>query len=165
MIDNTTAAPEKTGFTGRRTAEIVGITYRQLDYWARTDLVRPSLADAAGSGSRRSYSYTDLLELKLIKRLLDAGIKLEQVRSVFEYVKTDLGGDITTADLVISGSNSVIVREGENLIDAMRSGQAVLSIVLSLGDLKRELDATILSFESPDPTAPEVTYGGRHAAG
>ena len=64
------------GFTGRRTAEIVGISYRQLDYWARTDLIRPSLADAAGSGSRRSYSYRDLLELKVIKSLLDAGIKL-----------------------------------------------------------------------------------------
>ena len=142
----------------------MGITYRQLDYWARTDLVRPSLADAAGSGSRRSYSYTDLLELKLIKRLLDAGIKLEQVRSVFEYVKTDLGGDITTADLVISGSNSVIVREGEDLIDAMRSGQAVLSIVLSLGDLKRELDATILSFEAGAEPQAEVTYGGAQSA-
>ena len=165
MMENTTAGLETIGFTGRRTAEIVGITYRQLDYWARTHLVRPSLADAAGSGSRRSYSYTDLLELKLIKRLLDAGIKLEQVRSVFEYVKTDLGGDITTADLVISGSNSVIVREGEDLIDAMRSGQAVLSIVLSLGDLKRELDATILSLTNPNEAAPEVTYGGAQHAG
>ena len=65
------------GFSGTRTAEIVGISYRQLDYWARTDLVRPSLADASGSGTRRAYSYRDLLELKIIKNLLDAGIKLE----------------------------------------------------------------------------------------
>ena len=65
------------GFSGHRAAEIVGITYRQLDYWARTDLVRPSLADAKGSGSRRRYSYRDLLELKVIKSLLDSGIKLE----------------------------------------------------------------------------------------
>lgn len=57
------------GFSGTRTAEIVGITYRQLDYWARTDLVRPSLSDAKGSGSRRLYSYRDLLELKIIKQL------------------------------------------------------------------------------------------------
>mgnify|MGYP000101842725 FL=1 len=77
MTENNVAAAETVGFSGRRTAEIVGITYRQLDYWARTDLVRPSLTDASGSGSRRQYSYRDLLELKVIKSLLDAGIKLK----------------------------------------------------------------------------------------
>ena len=56
----------ESGFSGKRTAELVGITYRQLDYWARTDLIRPSLADAQGSGSRRAYSYQDLLELKVV---------------------------------------------------------------------------------------------------
>ena len=74
-------------YSGKRAAEIVGITYRQLDYWARTDLVRPSVADAKGSGSRRQYSYRDLLELKVIKTLLDAGIKLESVRDAFEYLR------------------------------------------------------------------------------
>ena len=78
-------------------AEIVGITYRQLDYWARTDLVRPSLADAKGSGSRRRYSYRDLLELKMIKKLLDAGIKLETVRDVFDLPARNVGDDITSA--------------------------------------------------------------------
>ncbi|HAE53905.1 MAG TPA: MerR family transcriptional regulator, partial [Acidimicrobiaceae bacterium] len=73
----------ESGFSGKRTAELVGITYRQLDYWARTDLIRPSLADAQGSGSRRAYSYQDLLELKVVKTLLDAGIRLEMVRDVF----------------------------------------------------------------------------------
>jgi len=90
-------------FTGRRAAEIVGISYRQLDYWARTDLIRPSLADAAGSGSRRSYSYRDLLELKVIKSLLDAGIKLEQVRQVFAFVREHLGEDVASANIVIEG--------------------------------------------------------------
>lgn len=151
------------GFSGRRTAEVVGITYRQLDYWARTDLVRPSLADASGSGTRRLYSYLDLLELKVIKRLLDAGINLEKVRSVFEYIKQDLGGDIAAADLVISGSNSVIVREGEDLIDVMRSGQGVLNIVLSLGDIKSELDASIHQLYATPAPAAEVSYGGNHA--
>ena len=61
------------GFSGTQAAKVVGITYRQLDYWARTDLIRPSLTDAAGSGSRRRYSYKDLLELRVIKTLLDAG--------------------------------------------------------------------------------------------
>ncbi|MBA3289161.1 MAG: MerR family transcriptional regulator, partial [Acidimicrobiia bacterium] len=65
------------GYSGTRAAKIVGITYRQLDYWARTDLLRPSLTEASGSGSRRRYSYRDLLELRVIKTLLDAGIRLE----------------------------------------------------------------------------------------
>ncbi|HNI35163.1 MAG TPA: MerR family transcriptional regulator [Microthrixaceae bacterium] len=158
-----TATPEVDGFSGRRTAEIVGITYRQLDYWARTDLVRPSLADASGSGSRRQYSYRDLLELKVIKSLLDAGIKLEQVRTVFTFVRDHLGSDITTANLVISGSNTVLVQDGEELIDALRSGQGVLN-VLQLGGVKDALDASIHSIHAEPTTAPEVTYGGSHAA-
>ncbi len=66
------------GFRGAQVCELVGITYRQLDYWARTDLLRPSVVDATGSGSQRRYSYSDVLELKVIKRLLDAGLKLQQ---------------------------------------------------------------------------------------
>ena len=81
------------GFSGTQTAKVVGISYRQLDYWARTDLLRPSLSDASGSGSRRRYSYNDLLELKAIKKLLDAGIKLEQVRKVFEYMREHVATD------------------------------------------------------------------------
>ena len=70
-------------FSGTQAADVVGITYRRLDYWARTDLVRPSGTDAAGSGSRRHYSYRNLLELRVVKSLLDAGLKLESVREVF----------------------------------------------------------------------------------
>src|SRR6478752_126043 len=98
------------GFSGAETAQIVGITYRQLDYWARTDLVRPSLEDAKGSGSRRRYSYHDLLELKVIKNLLDAGIRLESVRDVFIYLREHLGEDVTRANLVIQGNTSVVIQ-------------------------------------------------------
>ena len=81
------------GFSGSKTASVVGISYRQLDYWARTDLIRPSLCDAAGSGSRRLYSYRDLLELRVIKSLLDAGIKLESVRKAFTYLRQQTDTD------------------------------------------------------------------------
>ena len=84
-------AVDEAGYSGTQTAKIVGITYRQLDYWARTDLIRPSLADATGSGSRRRYAYRDLLELRIIKKLLDAGIKLESVRDVFNYLREHVG--------------------------------------------------------------------------
>jgi len=132
----------KVSYTGKQTAEIVGITYRQLDYWARTDLVRPSVADAQGSGSRRAYSYQDLLELKVIKTLLDAGIRLEQVREVFHYLRNELGEDVAAANLVISGSQPVLV-SGDEIVDLIQKGQGVLN-VLPLAGVKDELDASIV---------------------
>ena len=132
----------ESGFSGKRTAELVGITYRQLDYWARTDLIRPSLADARGSGSRRSYSYQDLLELKVVKTLLDAGIRLEMVRNVFSYLRENLGTDVASANLVISGASPLLV-SGEEIIDLIRQGQGVLN-VLPLAGVKQELDDAII---------------------
>jgi DNA-binding transcriptional MerR regulator len=133
------------GYSGTRAAQIVGITYRQLDYWARTDLVRPSLADASGSGSRRRYSYRDLLELRMIKSLLDAGIRLEVVRDVFTNVRAYVGADITSANLVISGTN-VVLCNGEELVDAVRRGQGVLN-VLPLASVKSEIDEAVIAFD------------------
>jgi DNA-binding transcriptional MerR regulator len=130
------------GFSGTQAAKVVGITYRQLDYWARTDLIRPSLSDATGSGSRRRYSYKDLLELRVIKTLLDAGIKLESVRDVFEYLRRHLDSDIASAHLVINGS-SVVLAQGNELIDVLQNGQGVLN-VLSLAGVKDEVDAQLL---------------------
>lgn len=135
---------EKQGFSGHQTAEIVGITYRQLDYWARTNLVRPSLTDASGSGSRRRYSYGDLLELKIIKRLLDAGISLPAVRSAFGYLRDQLDTDVASAHLVLSGSSAVLVRDGEELIDVVNrfKGQGVLNL-LALSDVQSEVAAAV----------------------
>jgi DNA-binding transcriptional MerR regulator len=129
------------GYSGTRTAKVVGISYRQLDYWARTDLIRPSLSDATGSGSRRSYSYNDLLELKAIKKLLDAGIKLEQVRKVFTYLRQHVTTDIAAAHIVIDGG-SVVLCDGDQLVDVLQHGQGVLN-VLSLGGVRDELEADL----------------------
>ena len=136
------------GFSGTRTASIVGISYRQLDYWARTDLVRPSLTDATGSGSRRQYSYRDLLELRVIKSLLDAGIKLESVRAVFAYLRDHVDSEIAAAHIVISGQ-SVVLCQGDQLIDVMRNGQGVLN-VLPLAGVKQEVDASIVGLEQQE---------------
>src|SRR5919112_729559 len=119
-------APAAAGFSGTKAAKIVGISYRQLDYWARTDLVRPSLSDATGSGSRRAYSYRDLIELRVIKSLLDAGIKLESVRQAFRYLREHVDTDIASAHLVISGSD-VVLCDGEELVTVIKrvAGQGV----------------------------------------
>lgn len=138
--------PDET-YSGTRAAQIVGISYRQLDYWARTDLIRPSGSDAAGSGSRRQYTYRDLLELKVVKKLIDAGIRLESVRDVFAYLRNHVDSDISAAHIVIEGS-SVILCDGDELIDILRGGQGVLN-VLPLSGVRDEVDREIVSLAMP----------------
>ena len=155
------------GFRGPQVCAIVGITYRQLDYWARTDLIRPSIADAKGSGTHRRYSYRDLVELKVIKGLLDAGVSLQSARKAIEYLRGNLGEDIATASLVINGSGSVLVRTDDQLVDLVRRGQGVLSIV-ALGGVKDELDAAITDLPSsgrPPPAAHPSSPPAASAAG
>ncbi len=133
---------EEVGYGGPQVCKIVGITYRQLDYWARTDLLRPSLVDAAGSGSQRRYSYRDLVALKVIKSLLDAGLSLQTARKAIEYLRDHLGEDLASASLVLDGTRSVLVRTGEDIVDVVRQGQGVLNIV-PLAGLVEQLDASI----------------------
>jgi DNA-binding transcriptional MerR regulator len=130
------------GFRGPQVCTIVGITYRQLDYWARTDLIRPSVADAKGSGSQRVYSYRDLVELKVIKSLLDAGVSLKQARTAIEYLRENLGENIATANLVLNGSGSILARNGEELIDVLKGGQTVFSVV-ALSGVQEQVDSAI----------------------
>ena len=143
------------GFSGKKAAEIVGITYRQIDYWARTDLIRPSSCDAAGSGSRRIYSYRDLLELRVIKTLLDAGIKLESVRDVFKYLRNHVESEIAAAHIVISGQ-SVVLCQGDQLVDVLRNGQGVLN-VLPLAGVKDQVDSQIVALARPLATDKQST--------
>ena len=124
----TSAIDGEEGYRGPQVCKIVGITYRQLDYWARTDLLGPSISQAKGSGSQRRYSYRDLLHLKVIKRLLDAGISLQQARRALDFLRAT-GDDMATANLVIEEGRSVLVRSGEELIDLLRGGQGVFNIV------------------------------------
>ena len=131
------------GFGGPEVCRIVGITYRQLDYWARTDLLRPSLVDAQGSGTQRRYSYRDLVALKVIKSLLDGGVSLQTARKAIDYLRDHLGEDLASASLVIEGSSSVLARTGDDIIDLVRNGQGVLNIV-PLAGLVESLQASIV---------------------
>jgi DNA-binding transcriptional MerR regulator len=136
------ASSSEEGFRGPQVCRIVGITYRQLDHWARTELIRPSIADAKGSGSQRIYSYRDVVELKAIKQMLDAGISLQRARTAIEHLRANLGEDLATADLVIHGKESVLVRTKEELIDLLRGGQGVMSVI-GMHGVKDEVDAAI----------------------
>ncbi len=155
---------DEVGYRGPQVCSIVGISYRQLDYWARTDLLRPSLADAKGSGSQRRYSYRDLVALKVIKSLLDAGVALQTARRVIEYLRDQLGENLATASLVVSGAHSVLARSGDDIVDLVRQGQGVLNI-LPLGPVVEELDARILELDRGDAPASSPTASSKTATG
>ena len=141
-----TAADE--GYRGPQVCSIVGITYRQLDYWARTNLVRPSLLDAAGSGTQRLYSYRDLVELKLIKSLIDSGVSLQAARRAIEYLRDHLESELASAHLVLQGPNSLLAYSGDDIFDLLQNGQGVLNIV-ALGPVVDAVEGRLCEL---DPT-------------
>jgi DNA-binding transcriptional MerR regulator len=146
------------GYRGPQVCSIVGITYRQLDYWARTGLLHPSISQARGSGSQRVYSYADLLQLKVIKRLLDAGVSLQAARRAIECLRSS-GEDLAAANLVIDDRRSVLAHTGEEIIDLLKGGQTVLNIV-PLGGVVSELQAAITGLGLPgDGAAPTPSPG------
>ncbi|MDP9073117.1 MAG: MerR family transcriptional regulator [Actinomycetota bacterium] len=159
MVDKADTA--EAGYRGPQVCTIVGITYRQLDYWARTDLLRPSITEARGSGTQRRYSYADLLQLKVIKRLLDAGISLHQSRGAIECLRSS-GEDVATANLVIEERQAVL-RSGEEIIDLLRGGQAMLNI-LPMAGVVSEVDAAILQLSRAQTDAAEAAASGRSSA-
>ena len=141
------------GYRGPQVCKIVGITYRQLDYWARTELVRPSVMDANGSGTQRLYSYRDLVELKVIKQMLDAGISLQSARKAVESLR-GFDEDLASVRIVLQGPNVVLAQSDEQVMDLLRGGQGVLSMVLELQPLQNTItEAVQLAF----PTGTDGT--------
>jgi len=130
------------GFSGPMVCRLTGVTYRQLDYWARTDLVTPSITAAKGSGSKRTYSYSDVLEVKVIKSLLNSGVALNRARQAVECLRNSLGADLASSSLVLSDAGSVLARDDGDLVDLLRGGQGVFNIV-PLASVVAELTTTI----------------------
>src|SRR5580658_1621884 len=141
------------GYSGPQVCGLVGITYRQLDYWARTGLLQPSLASAKGSGSRRAYSYSDVLELKVIKQLLDAGLSLQSARQAVECLRQDLGADVASSNLVLTGTSSVLARSNGEVVDLLAGGQGVFNIV-PLAGVVDELEADIVRMDESAQSRP-----------
>lgn len=130
-------------FSGTQVCTLVGITYRQLDYWARTGLLVPSIATAKGSGTKRRYSYHDVLELKVIKQLLDAGVSLQRARQAVDCLRENLGADLASASLILSSSTSVLAASQGEIVDLLAGGQGVLNVVPMAGVVS-ELEASIV---------------------
>ena len=123
------------GYRAPQVCSLVGITYRQLDYWARTNLLRPSLQSAQGSGSQRLYSFTDVVQLKVIKRLLDAGMSLKKIRDAVENLREELESDRPLMDVTLlsDGSSIYAAHSADEVVDVFRKGQGVFGIHAASG--------------------------------
>jgi DNA-binding transcriptional MerR regulator len=117
------------GFAAPEVCKIVQITYRQLDYWARTELVTPSIRDASGSGTQRLYSFQDLVTLKVIKNLLDTGVSLQRVRNAVEHLR-DMDRPLTGVTLMSDGRGVYEAHSPEAVVDLLQSGQGVVAIAI-----------------------------------
>ena len=133
----------KVGYRGNSAASAAGISYRQLDYWDRTALVQPGVRGAAGSGSQRLYSFRDILVLKLVKRLLDAGVSLQQIRLAVGVLRVAGIGDLAKITLISDGAKVYLCTSGDQVIDLIDKGQGVFGI--SVGKVLGEVEATLSS--------------------
>lgn len=131
MAARSSSVPAEPAYRGPTVSNLIGISYRQLDYWARTDLVTPSVRAADGSGSQRLYSFTDLVELRIIKRLLDAGVSLRRIRDAISYLRSEAAGKpLTDITLMSDGKRIYACHSGEEVIDVLARGQAVFGIAI-----------------------------------
>lgn len=138
--------PDDIGFRGPVASGAAGITYRQLDYWARTELVRPSIRGASGSGSQRLYSFRDILMLKVVKRLLDAGVSLQQIRTAIDHLRDNRDAELSTVTLMSDGVSVYECTSDHEVIDLLRGGQGMFAI--ALGGVWRDVQGTLAQLPS-----------------
>ena len=153
---------DEIGYRGATACSAAGITYRQLDYWARTGLVEPSVRGASGSGTQRLYGFRDILVLKIVKRLLDAGVSLQNIRTAVDYLRTRGVTELERITLMSDGASIYECSSPDEIIDLLQGGQGVFGIAVgkvwsevegSLATLQGEIDGEIVSGEGNDELA------------
>jgi DNA-binding transcriptional MerR regulator len=153
-------APEHTGFRGPVACNAAGITYRQLDYWARTGLVEPSVRPATGSGTQRLYGFRDILMLKVVKRLLDTGVSLQNIRAAIDHLRARGVEDLSNLTLMSDGASVYACTSADEVIDLVRGGQGVFGI--AVGRVWEEVEGTLATLpmepitETAEPAAPFI---------
>jgi DNA-binding transcriptional MerR regulator len=152
------------GYRGPAVCRVVGITYRQLDYWATTGLVEPSVRDAEGSGSQRLYSFEDIVTLKVIKRLLDAGVSLQRIRKAIDYVR-DRGLSLRNLTLASDGDTVYAANDMSEIIDLLARGQGVFAIAVDPLYREMESEVTALPAEPARPAPPPAAEAPSSATG
>ena len=133
FTDEVRALPEDIGYRGPTVCSAAGITYRQLDYWARTGLVEPSIRSASGSGTQRLYSFRDVLVLKIVKRLLDTGVSLQQIRTAAQHLRERGTDDLATITIMSDGASVYECTSADEVVDLVQGGQGVFGIAVGRG--------------------------------
>ena len=149
------------GYRGTIAARAAGISYRQLDYWARTQLVEPTVRGAAGSGSQRLYGFRDILVLKLVKRLLDTGISLQQIRVAVEQLRESGVYDLAQITLMSDGASVYLCTSNDEVIDLVSRGQGVFGI--AVGKVLREVESSLIELDSTQGEDPSDELAQRRA--
>jgi len=166
LFDDLENAYEDVGYRGVTACKAAGITYRQLDYWARTGLVEPSVRTAKGSGSQRLYGFRDILVLKVVKRLLDTGVSLHQIRLAIEHLRERGVHDLAQVTLLSDGASVFECSSPNEMFDLLQGGQGVFGI--ALGKVWQEVEGSLaqLPSETSDslPLHPGDELGARRAA-
>ncbi|HEY3010920.1 MAG TPA: MerR family transcriptional regulator [Micromonosporaceae bacterium] len=145
------------GYRGVTACHAVGISYRQLDYWARTSLVVPGVRDASGSGTQRLYSFRDLVVLKVVKRLLDAGVSLQNIRKAIDTLRSRGVDDLAGITLISDGTSVYECRSPEEVVDLLQGGQGVFGI--AIGGAFKEIQGS-LSHLPAEPAAGAAPVEG-----
>lgn len=146
FTDGLPSVDPRTGYRGTSAAAAAGITYRQLDYWDRTGLVQPSVRPAGGSGSQRLYAFRDILVLKLVKRLLDTGVSLQQIRIAVDQLRAAGINDLGRITLMSDGARVYLCTTEDEVIDLLGRGQGVFGI--AVGRVLREVEASLVNMVS-----------------
>ncbi len=152
--EDVSTLPADLGYRGPTACNAAGITYRQLDYWARTGLVEPTVRSATGSGTQRLYGFRDILLLKVIKRLLDAGVSLQQIRTAVAHLRARGTDDLTRVTLMSDGASVYECTSNDEVIDLLQGGQGVFGI--AIGGVWREIEGTLADLPS-ERTAEDQT--------
>ena len=146
-------SPQDVGYRGPTACSAAGITYRQLDYWARTGLVEPSVREASGSGTSRLYSFRDILVLKIVKKLLDAGISLQNIRTAIATLRDRGVGDLAQITLMSDGTTVYECTSTDEVVDLLQGGQAVFAI--AVGRHVRDVEGTLAALPGERATGAE----------
>lgn len=153
--DPVSLVDENLGYRGPTACKAAGITYRQLDYWARTQLVEPTVRSAKGSGSQRLYSFRDVLVLKIVKRLLDTGVSLQQIRTSVEHLRTRGVEDLAGITLMSDGASVYECTSASEVIDLVQAGQGVFGI--AIGRVWRELEISLSELPGENTAVEEAS--------
>jgi len=152
--DDLPVLDEQVGYRGPTACRAAGITYRQLDYWARTGLVEPGVRTATGSGTQRLYGFRDILVLKVVKRLLDTGVSLQQIRVAVGHLRERGVEDLAQLTLMSDGASVYECNSADEVFDLVQGGQGVFGI--AVGRVWREVEGSLSELPSERPDSPSV---------